>query len=678
MFRLIKNNFLILMIFLLLPLSANAKTLYLVMLDIDNTASFNKYFRNLKIVRGDKFIVFDAQTSQFITEKKLVKANEIIFYNKPNQLNNFFDKSLNEYIEQKNEKFDIKKELFALSNEKNDFARELKTIKNFLQIYKDGYKKIKVIFFGNSYLHNAYGNNFDLGIPSDGFIYLKESEFNAFEDIDASIVDFAIFYDVAPVVVRNKMFRFYKKLFKKKFNTELKSFNITATFDADSNTKYLKKPFFKDVLKVILLGGIPSCPNPDKIVKNDLPNSGEIEIEIVNDCRKNTIISFSHNGKETQELVDNNGRIKNIFKYEVGHNLIKYKNLKGKWQTVVNDNILARQDGVIITLDGARSRVIVKGRNPLRKDGEEFEIEYVNIGAMFYPKIKNGAFEQVIAIKTGKNVFSWTDMKGIKQSKTIVFEPKCTDKVDYDEAFAKEYGILKVTLQNSCREDNSLVTFLYDNKKYLSLIEKGKTNTNIILKHGVNDIFYENFNRTNQKLGTIEIDDFKNLIRFMISYTDNVIVAMNIYEPNILIDIKKPLESIDYNNTKLYRDGHIHPQNPKSSKGDMFIVEYPSSKNYLKNNYIQEYKQVYVTRKKKQPKGNLLFYVDYFSRHESYNKMKPLCDEQSLGGVVVKYEILLDESSQDGKKFLNPSNCINGSATVEDKNIILIKKVEIK
>ena len=678
MFKQINRNLLIIFIFLLFPLSVNAQTLYLVMLDADNTNSFGKYFKNLKIIRGDKFIIFDAQTSQFIFERKMINYTEVTIYNEPNQFNNVFDRNFEKYLELKNEQFKKKKELFALTNQTNDFARQLKTIKDFIQVYKDRYKKIKVVFFGNSYLHNAYGNNFDRGIPSDGFIYSKESEFNTFEDIDASSVEFAIFYDVEPTSMRNKMFRFYRKLFKKKFNTTLNSFNVNATFDADSNTKYSDKPFFKKVVQVISEPNSDSCPENDKITKNDLPNTGEIEITIVNECRKNSILSFSHNGEKSQDVVDEDGRIKKIFKKIVGQNIIKYINLNGKWSTIVDDEVSGRQDGVRITLDGATSTVIVKGRNPLRKDGEEFEIFYENTGATFYPKIKDGEFEKIIPIITGKNIFSWKDMKGVKHSKTIVFNPKCTDKVDYDEAFAKEYGILKVTLENLCREDKSLVTFVYNNNKYQSVIEKGRTEANIILKYDVNDIFYENFNRTNQKLATIKIDDFKNLIRFMIEYKDNVIVSLNVYETNIEVDMDNPVYGIDYNNSSLYREGHLHVSNPKSSRGDVLIAEYPSPQNYLNSNFIQEYTQVYVTRKNRQSKGNLLFFVDYFSRHGVYESKKPLCGGRSLGGVVVDYEILLNGASQLGKKFLNPSTCTNDRASIDDAKLILIKKVNIE
>jgi hypothetical protein len=389
-------------------------------------------------------------------------------------------------------------------------------------------------------------------------------------------------------------------------------------------------------------------------------------------------LSFSHNGDITQVEVDGHGRAVTTFKLMVGDNKIQYKNLNSKWVDIVNEETPARQDGVTITLDAATSTVIITGRNPLRENGSQFEILYENTGSLIYPKIENGVFSKVVPIKIGDNVFSWKDMDGKKHSKTIVFDPKCTDKVDFDKEYAREYAIIQLTLENSCREDGSQVDFIYNDKNYIAIMQDGKTKANIILNNDINEVFWIDFDRNKQKLATIKIRNFEDLVRFMISFKDNVIVAMNVYETNINLDVTKPVDSVDYNNTALFEEGHLHPKNTKSKKGEILITMLPAVNDYLKDDYIDTYRQVYVTRKSKQGKGLLYFYVDYFSRHGLYSGKPPLCGKRSLGGVVVDYEILFNGSSQRGQKFLNPSNCTNSSHSKEDEEIILIKKVEIE
>lgn len=672
------KKYILLIWILVSPLVVQGKTLYLAMLDIDNISSFNKYFKTLKIKRGDRFIILDTQNSQFIFEKKITSPNEEILYNKPYQFIKVFSQHYKAYKKVKHRELVAKQKLYALSKERNDLARALKSVHHFLLVYKEKYKNIKVMFFGESYLHRAYGHDFDQGIPSDGFIYADESEFNSFEDMNVSSVKFAIFYDTKPYALRNKMFRFYDKLFQKKFGSRLESFNLDAVFDADTHTKYNAKPFFAHKVEVIPEGIRDSCLELDKVTKNDLPGGATFEVMIVNECRKNTIISFSHNGEKSQETVDKDGSVTTRFKKVAGQNTIRYIGLDGRWKTLLDEQVPNRQDGVEIELDSATSTVIVRGKNPLRKEGEVFEIVYKNTGGTFYPKIKNGAFEKVIPITTGENTFTWKDMNNKVHSETISFYPKCTDRVSFDEGFAKEYGILKVTLKNGCREENSVVKFIYNDKNYFALIQKGKAERNIILHYDVNDVFYENFDRNTQKLATIEIDDFESLIRFMVSYKDNVIVSMNVYEPHRGLDTTKPVDAVDYNDSSKYMDGHLHLSNLRSQRGAIWVAEYPPSRNYLNPKLIQEYTQIYVTRKEKQQTGKLSFYVDYFSRHGRYNGKAPLCGKRSLGGIVVTYDVLWNGASQVGRKFLNPSECKNGYPKREDSQLILIKKVEIE
>jgi hypothetical protein len=573
------------------------------------------------------------------------------------------------------------KRLLLLNHEKNDFARQLKMSKNIIETYKDIYKNITILFFGNAYLHNAYGHNFNLGIPSDGFIYLPESEFNAFDDINATKVKFGIFYDSEPHS-STKMYRFYKKLFKKKFSIELSSFNKTATKGlADRLKEDQNSTFFPKIVKVIPIDIISSCKEHDEIRKSNLTQVAKIKIEIINSCRKNSILSFSHNGEKKQVIVNSDGRAEVTFKKIKGKNIIKYINLNGNWIELYKDNAIPQHNELIFDFDSATMQVHVIGENPLRVDDTQFQLNYVTMGALYNLTVKDGKFEKTIPLKAGKNIFKWKDMQGEEHSKEITFYPKCTDKVDYNKTVAEEYGILQVTLKNSCRKDASPVTFSYSDKEYKATMIDGKAEANIILKYDVNEIFYKDFNNKKRKLTTVKIRDFSDLIRFMISFKDNVIIYEHIYETNITPS--KPVQSIEYTNRALDKEGHLHIDNPISTKGKILITKIPTYDNVYKLGFIEEYQQVYITRKSKQKSGKISFYVDYFSRHGTvYNangsSKPPLCHSRSLGGVVLNYDLLINGTSVLGKKFLNPSKCKDTQPTPKDQELILIKEVTLK
>jgi hypothetical protein len=670
--------FRIILIIFLFPFLINAKTLYLSIVDTENTQSFFRYFSDLngKVQSYDKFIVLDAQTSQMILDEQINGA-ETVAFNKENALVEYMDNYLNGYIRLKNDSYENKKLIYNITNQKNDFARQLKTVKDFILIYKKDYKKIKVIFFGNSYLHNAYGHNFNKGIPSDGFIYLEDSEFNTFEDINTPDVEFAIFYDRDPRYMKNQMFRFYRKLLNKKFNTTLNSFNQNVTFDADENFKYDNKPFNPNNIKVIGKVNKDECTQNDKVKKNDLRNIGKIEIEVKNICLRNSIVSFFHNGVETQKLADRNGKVNAIFKKQPGMNKIEYRNFNGKKIPVFSQNVHDRDDNIKFKLEESTKTVTITGDNPLRTDGSQIEMLYENTGSIIYPEFKNGKFKKVVSIIAGKNIFKWKDSKGIEKTHIINLDLKCVDKVKLIEDLVDEYGIAKVELQNSCREDGSLVTFKYKGKDYKSVIQSGKTQIDFILKSEINDIYYIDFEKELKQVESIKISNFKDLIRFSITYQDNVDIEMNIFEPSF--QLSTPIKSFDYTNRNLDKNGHSHWYSNASTKGKLIIHNTVNIDDYYKEEFIANYLQVYSTKKSRYKNGSLLFYLDYFSRHGIVNNsIEPLCGERSLGGVVVEYEILQNGIISSGKKFLNPSRCEYGKPIPSDYNMIFIKKVDIK
>ena len=663
-----------------MPNCCNANTMHLYFVDIDNRVSFSKYIGEIKIGRGDKIIVFDSKTTQFIYEKKVTTTNQAKKYSKKKFLERKVNNHIDMFCDVKDKKIDQKQNYLALNKQKNDFARQLKTISDYIITYRESYSKIKIIFFGESYIRDAYNHNFNEGIPSDGFIFLNDSEFNTFPDIVSKNVEFSIMYDNDPFSSSVKLFRFYTKLLSKKFSARLYSFNNNATLNAKPELEEINKPFFENIIRVIGQPSSDDCGSEDKINVNNIPDLAKIEIMIENPCRKNTILTFSHNGELIQVTVDKDGRATVILKKVAGTNIIKYINLKGDWIDIINEDAHQRQNEFEFDVDNATKTVYIKGRNPLRIEGSYVSMLYENTGAIYNLKVKNGKFEKRVPISAGKNVFKWKDMNGEDHEIVITHQTKCTDQIKFDDKIAEEYGVFQVTLYNKCRENGSIVKFFYDHKEYSSIVIDGKATSVIILKYDVNDIFYENFDRNNTKLATIKINDFHDLIRFSISYKDNIVALMNIYETNINPNV--PVYSFDYTNRKLDKEGHIHIDNRESTFGKLltskYILEIPALQEYLDPRTIRTYTQVYVTRKSKQTLGDIYFYVDYLSRHGTYWDQLPLCGKRSFGGIIVDYEILYNGSTEKGEKFLNPSNCINNMPTNEDSKMILIKRLKIR
>ena len=671
---------------IVIPTIMSAKTFYLFFIDKKNMTLFNQYIKKeLKIKNNDKFLFIDSTNCQLILEKNMKSENLVRRYNEKDNFFDLFYKNFEHpkkgYLKIKNSTQKEMKRLQLINSEKNDFARQLKMAKDMIETYEKSYKNISILFFGNSYLHNAYGHNFNIGVPSDGFIDSVESEFNAFDDIEAKGTKFGIFYDAEPHS-SSKMYRFYRKLFRKKFSVELSSFNkTTAKGLADTLQDDKNSTFFPKIVKVIPTIIPSNCKEHDEISKNNLVNIGKIEIEIVNSCRENSILSFSHNGEKKQVEVDGDGRAKTAFKKIKGENIIKYIDLNGNWVEIYKDNAIPQHNELTFDFDSATMTVHVIGKNPLRVDDTQFQLNYINMGAIYNLTVKDGKFEKTIPLEVGENLFKWKDMQGEEHSKEIVFYPKCTDKVDYNKTIAKEYGIVQAKLENSCREDGSLVTFTYAGKEYTGIVVDGKAQTSIILKYDINEIYYKNFDGKNKKLATVKIKNFSDLIRFMITYKDNVAIYEHIYETNITPT--KPVRSIDYTDRSLDEDGHLHTDNPTSQQGRILITEIPTYDDLHKIGFRKEYKQVYITRKSEQGSGTISFYIDYFSRHGTMhrsggNSKPPLCHNRSLGGVVVNYDLLINGSSQLGKKFLNPSKCKDSKPTADDLKLILIKEVTLK
>lgn len=661
--------------------------MYINILDIDNTISFENYYTSKlknKFKYKDVFIAFDGQNMQYISSIIFDRDDVTEYKKKRIFINKFEHGLLRRYEKQLDKNLNILIQEGLLSNEKNDFSRQLKVLSKIVNVSQEEYD-IKVIFFGNTYLHNAYKHNFSEGIPTDGFIFMKESEFNTFDDINASEVKFGIMFDDEPRVDKNRLFRFYKKLFRKKFNYNLTTFNDSATFGAEKNINYDKKDFKKDRISVLSEKKTSDCSEHDNISAIYVEKKAIIQITIENICRKDSLVSFYHNGVAKQIVLDKYGKGNIKFEALIGDNFIEYYNLNSDKKRIFQQNIVSPSNDIEFIPDNATALVEIKGYNPLRKNDTQVEIYYKTTGSYIRMDVKDGHYSVTVPVKVGEdNLFEWKDLNGKKHSKIIRINERCTDKVEINSKRAEEYGIGVVTLFNECREDGSQAVFLYNDQKYISMIKKGKAVDTIILEKDINDIYYEDFNKKIKKLATIKIKDFKDLIRFIISYHDNVIALMNIFEPNINLDSTKIIKAIDYNDSTQFKMGHLHDDNPKSKYGEIIVSEIPYPKNYLSDKFIKEYKQIYITRRSKQVKGNLYLYVDYFSRHGNYGTLASLCGKRSLGGIIINYQILNKGIIEKSKKFLNPSRCKKDiedgklKHKLEDENLIFIKKVEIK
>lgn len=660
-----------------------AKTLHINILDTENMSSFLEYYshKSERFKYKDAFIAFDSRNMQYITNIEFDR-NDIHKYRKKRLFTRRIEKILNIYEKKYHQKSKRYLKEHVITDEPNDLAREFQVIRKFIETYRNRYT-IKVNFFGNSYLHNAYGNDFSKGIPTDGFIDSKESEFNIFPDISVPEVEFAIMFDDEPATNKNRLFRFYRKLIQKKFNSTLNTFNDTSTLDAERDLEYQDVDFRKDEVKVVGERYKSDCTEHDNTHAIYIDEKGKISITIENICRKNSIITFYHNGTSIQKDVDKNGKVKLSLDAILGQNIITYFDLNGHKKELFNQKISTANNDIKFEIDEATMTMRIHGYNPLRNNQSQVNVYYKTTGSNIYMDLKDGKFETTVPLRFGDNEFVWKDIMGKEHRKIFHINQKCSDKIDLNTTFAKEYGVAKIQLYNECREEGSIVKFYYQNRTYLSHIDKSRAKITIVLNSDINDIYYENFNGTKDKIKTIKIDNFEDLIRFIISYKDNVVVLMNIFEPNIKIDKVKSVEAIEYNNTASFQEGHLHSLDKKSKNGTIIMDEYPAINDYLSDNFIKNYRQIYVTHKSKMEKGNLYFFADYFSRHGLYFQTAPLCGERSLGGVVINYQVLENGTVESGKKFLNPSKCKENpnhagvEPNREDTYLKFIKKVEI-
>lgn len=516
-----KNIILIIILILSINTISSARTLYINVVDTDNSNSLLDYYRekvkNFKY--KDTFIILDSKNMQYITSFKLDRG-EVSKYRNKRLFTYRIEKILNKYEKQldKRKISYIKEHIFT--SETNDLARQFKEVSNLLEVYKDRYSTVKVMFFGDSYLHKAYGHDFSKGIPTDGFIYSDESEFNSFLDILAPNVEFAIFFDDEPSFSKNRIFRFYRKLIKKKFNSKLDSFNDTATFNADKDITYKDTSFYKDKISVITEKRESDCTEHDNFKVNYMDSKAEFIITLNNLCRKNSIVTFYHNANSEQVNVDSNGKTKAIFKAVIGKNIIHYFDLNAE-KKIHEKVVTAPSNDIKFHPYFATGEVLIDGYNPLRGNNTQVKIYYQTTGSSIYMDVKDGKYKIRVPIKIGKNIFTWKDMNGKEHKKVINYDERCSDKIIIDEVFAQEYGIAQLVLKNECREDGGIVNFFYKDNNYTAITIKGKAEKMIILESDINEIYYKDFDGNREMATSIKIKEFSDLVRLSISYKDN-------------------------------------------------------------------------------------------------------------------------------------------------------------
>jgi len=674
-----------LFVLLFFPIQLYASTLYLMYVDLGSVDSLQVYLDKVgkEIKTKDMLLVFDSKTSQLMAKEIRIDSSRI----KKKLRNKLKDKILSDidkYAVHMNSKRDILVNAKMLTSQNRDLARLISSSIEYIRLYENQFDNIKILLFGDSIYHDAYGHDFNLGVPSDGFLLLPDSEFNVFEGYKTKNVEVRAYYDIEPLY-KLGMYRFLDKLVKEKYGVNLSAFNGSVAPNATPKGHSMSAAFFPNELRVVVEKSTSDCGDPDKIAKNYGLNVARLKVEVVNPCRVNTLLSFVHNGKTIQKAVDENGRVSVIFNLLPGLNEIKYLGLSGEWDIILNEEIEPRPDRFEFDLDESTNTLSIKGYNPFRQDGEYVSIDYVNTGASYNLEVKGGRFEKTVAVKPGKNIFKSTDIDETIKEHVFRYKTRCSDIVEYDESLARETGYLVVSLTNACREDDSLVKFLYDNEEYYGLVKDGETKTNIVLKYEINEVFYENFDRTIAKIDSIKVDEFDDLIRLWVNYTDNVFLITNIFEPGTA-----PNENelpIDYSNKTQYRAGHLHDDSKVNGKGRFIVYDLPALKDYLVEPSKNSFNQIYIVRNKELPEGELYFYLDYFSRHGSLRTSKknipPLCGGRSFGGMIVNYNLLYQGATTKSKKFLDPANCVLDASSSElkpqnkDKIMILLSKLDI-
>jgi len=679
------HYFIIYCFIFLYPAITLSDSLHLLFVDVNNTNSLDIYLDHLRLnlEKGDMIVIFDSRTSEpMIPDICIKKASEKKRLKKEllSQVKLLRDK----YFEFRNNELKKRIVINQIGREERDVARMLYTAHNYIRVFQSSFKLISIVFFGESFIHNAYNHDFSKGIPTDGFIYLNESEFNSFPDMKSLHHEFRIFYDREPFNAQG-LLRFYDILLNKKFGVQISSFNSSSALNSKPKVDNTNS-FFRDTLKIISEKNDTECGIPDKMIKNYAFQNTVLNVTIINPCRANSIISFQHDNEVYQVSVDANGKADKSFHLSAGRNIIKYKGLKlNEWITVIDEQIEPRPDKLEYYLDESINMVSIEGYNPLRIDGSFVHLEYVNTGAVYNLEVKDGRFNKQIQVVPGSNVFKTREIDGSITTKKIVYSTQCSDKIEYDESNLNKYGLLSITLKNSCREDGSLVKFIYNSNFFETTVQNDMAEIQILLYNKINDIFYIDYDKNTKKIGSFKIMDFQDIIRFEIVYKDNVKVLANVFESGVVPP--DPPYGIDYMNPKEFREGHLHVANVKSSKGLFIKYETPLDNLYIEN-LDQKYTQIYASRKKNHVKGQIFFYIDYFSRHGTVymsngKQYPPLCGKRSLGGVIVEYKILSNGIIESGRKFLNPSKCKQIEHREKpvaglDDFMTFIKKVECK
>jgi len=679
---------------LITPITAHAAskgTMYLLFVDLDNTISLQHYLHDIKkrIKSRDMLVFFDAQTSEVIREYSHITSRDRAELR--TSLDSDILNSLDALGKYKSGEYNYsaRVNIKQLKGYDRDVARMIATAEEYIRIYKDSFAETSIVFFGDSILHDAYYHEFSEGIPADGFIYSPDSEFNSFPDIKGENVSVRIFYDEEPVFSKG-LLRFYDKLIKKKLGVALAAYNSNVAMNSVPDAEGVSKEFFPNEVRVISEKVDSECGTPDKLLPPQFSlETAKVTLGVVNKCRAGTEFTYQlvHSNEKRQVTVDANGRTEETFRLSEGLNKIRYKSLTGDWVILFEENIEPRPDDIIFQLDETTNTVLINGKNPFRLDDDHVDIEYENTGSHYNLDVHDGKFSKEVPVVPGKkNIFLVKSLNGKEVTKHVIeYSTKCSDVVEPNLEKAREDGILSVYLKNTCRKDGSKAKFFYDGKERTVVMQGGVGSLNIILNHEVNDVFYEDYNKNTSKVATIKIRDFSDLIHFEISFKDNVAVVSNVFETNI--PDSDPHESVDYDGSAgkpfVVRDGHLHVSNQQSKRGKFLKFELFKFPGYLSEFIFQTTRQIYTSRQSKQGKGNMYFFVDYYSRHGSVTDEKgkiegPLCGARSRGGVVLDYTILFNGTMEKGKKFIDPAKCENGKPTKADNKLVLIKKVSIQ
>jgi len=683
---------LIFLVIILLPaVHAYSQTLYVAVIGKSLKTTSTKYFETMGTVMSeydDRLIIIDSSTSNIILE---ISKSDIDNLDNPARLATGINELLKEldsrYIRKNRLAFEKLNVISSGSKYLSRPGRILNMIPNIKAAYSD-FDVIKIDLLDDSFVFYQGHKSFLIGYPTYGFVVLDESPFK-FDTIKIKGVEVNVFYNNEPES-NTEILEFYDLVLFNAYGFKVNSFGGALTYGS--------RPPEITVEKSALIGVHPKklnilseeitgpCDTDDEVSVDISDKSHEVIVSLDNLCRKGGfLVSFKlKNSKgelQKRPSTDKFGRASVIFPLTPGKNIVSYKNLLGVYVAIFEQEVKGGTDDVKIQEEFDIRKITIIGENKFRNDGEYVEIIYKNTGRATRSVVRNGRYEKQFDVRKGLNTFIIKQMDGTKLVKEINFSTECDDDITINQQRLQNDGDLIARLKNACREEGSLVTFIYDGKEFYGKIDNGQAEITFPLYKKINDIYYISHERVRKLLGQYEIKKFQKLIKISIFWNDPAFLDLHVFEPGFPIEF--PVEADKYSSAdgQPTMDGHIQYSNPKSGIGKLTIDKIPSShevESKVSSSYTLSYTAMYAPSLE----GKLYVYVDNFNRHGTYGGFDKHCNSRARGGVSFQYKALIKGTLTTGELFINPAICSkdldkSSAATIlfTDKKSKLFKKV---